>query len=97
MRMPRQAGQKEARFAHLLSGEPEPAATAEAVQRTSADRFDSRAAAASSSSSTSDRFAGARATADDERVEQMSRDIEFLRSEIEALRRDLESFRKSFE
>lgn len=97
MRMPRQAGQKEARFAHLLSGEPEPAATAEAVQRTSADGFDSRAAAASSSSSTSDRFAGARATADDERVEQMSRDIEVLRSEIEALRRDLESFRKSFE
>jgi uncharacterized protein len=99
-RLPRQTGQKEARFAHLLSGEPETVA-AETAERGSADGFDSRGAASSASgvgaSGASERYAAARATPDDERVAQMSREIEFLRSEIEALRRDLETFRKSFE
>ena len=104
-RLPRQTGQKEARFAHLLSGEPETVA-AETAERANAGGFDSRGAAPSASgvsasgvgaSAASERYAAARATPDDERVAQMSREIEFLRSEIEALRRDLETFRKSFE
>jgi uncharacterized protein len=101
-RLPRQAGQKEARFAHLLSGEPEPVA-AEAPSRASADGFDARGAASSvsgvsaSGAGASHRSAAARAPHDDERIEQMSRDIELLRAEIEALRRDLDTFRKSFD
>lgn len=101
-RLPRQTGQKEARFAHLLSGEPEPVA-AETAQRASAGGFESRGAASSESGASAsgavagDRIAAPHATPDEDRVAQISREIDFLRSEIESLRRDLETFRKSFE
>ncbi len=71
-RLERQAGQKEARFAHLLSGEI--AAANETASQTSA----------------------ARQTAND-RIVELEKEIENLRSELNLFRQSFEEFKKQFE
>jgi uncharacterized protein YceH (UPF0502 family) len=81
VKLPRQAGRKEARYAHLLSGPP--------VLEDSAEEQAGHAAPRASSSS-------ARA-AEGERVARLEAEVETLRTEVAELRRQLEEFRKQFE
>ena len=73
IKLPRQAGQKDARFAHLLSGEV---------------KADEVAAVASSS---------ARRSHDPDRVEILEQRVTELSTEVENLRRQFEEFKKQFE
>ena len=70
-KLPQQPGQREARFAHLLSGEV--------------------------TSYTPPERAAARGTADNERVENLERELENLRSEFNLFRQEFEEFKKQFE
>ncbi|MGC2238651.1 MAG: YceH family protein [Pyrinomonadaceae bacterium] len=71
VKLERQAGQKEARFAHLLSGE--------VTSYQPPERIVSRSAA------------------DNERVENLERELENLRSEFNLFRQEFEEFKKQFE
>jgi len=86
VRLPRQPGQKESRFAHLLCGEPAIAADGEGAAAAAADAA---------------RASGARRTAAsgeaDAKLSAMEGEIAALRAEIEALKREFESFRRAFE
>jgi uncharacterized protein YceH (UPF0502 family) len=73
IKLPRQAGQKDARFAHLLSGEV---------------KVDEVAAVASSSG---------RRSHDPDRVESLEQRVTELSAEIENLRRQFDEFKKQFE
>jgi uncharacterized protein YceH (UPF0502 family) len=81
VKLPRQAGRKEARYAHMLSGPP--------VFEDSGDEQASHAAPRASSSSTR--------AAEGERVARLEAEVETLRTEVAELRRQLEEFRKQFE
>ncbi|MET0752377.1 MAG: YceH family protein [Pyrinomonadaceae bacterium] len=70
VKLERQAGQKEARFAHLLSGE--------VTSYNPPERSVSRSAA------------------DNERVENLERELENLRSEFNLFRQEFEEFKKQF-
>jgi uncharacterized protein YceH (UPF0502 family) len=71
VKLERQAGQKEARFAHLLSGE----VTSYQPPERSVPR----------------------SSADNERVENLERELENLRSEFNLFRQEFEEFKKQFE
>jgi len=73
IKLPRQAGQKDARFAHLLSGEV---------------KVDEVAAVLSSSG---------RRSPDPDRVESLEQRVTELSAEIENLRRQFDEFKKQFE
>jgi uncharacterized protein YceH (UPF0502 family) len=81
VKLPRQAGRKEARYAHLLSGMP-------AVEESN-DEPHGHAAPRASSSSTR--------AAEGERVARLEAEVETLRGEVAELRRQLEEFRRQFE
>ena len=83
--LPRRPGQKEARYAHLLSGEP----AAEAAEAPGAPR----AAAAAPAAAT----AAARPAPADGRVEAMEQSIAALRAELAELRAQFEAFRREFQ
>jgi uncharacterized protein YceH (UPF0502 family) len=80
-RLPRRAGQKEARYAHLLSGEPSLPDTAE-----DADAPDAAPARAPR-----------RAEAEDDRVAALEATVDALRTEVAALRAELDAFRAQFQ
>ena len=80
-RLARRPGQKEARYAHLLSGE---------VFEQHEDETPEAAAAASSSSH-------ARTTTSAERVLKLEQEVETLRAELDSFRREFETFKKQFE
>ena len=83
-RLQRRAGQKEARYSHLLSGEPAPVeAPADAL-----GGADAPVAAAP---------AGARARGGDARVEELERSVAELRDELAALRTQFTEFRAQFQ
>lgn len=71
VKLERQAGQKEARFAHLLCGE---VTSYQPPERTVS-----------------------RSSADNERVENLERELENLRSEFNLFRQEFEGFKKQFE
>ena len=81
VRLPRRPGQREVRYAHLLSGD--------AAAVTAADAAEAPRAAAPSP-------APARAEADDERVAALERTMEELRAELGALRAEFVAFREQF-
>jgi uncharacterized protein YceH (UPF0502 family) len=81
VKLPRQAGRKEARYAHLLSGTP--------VVEESNEEPHGHAAPRASSSSTR--------AAEGERVARLEAEVETLRGEVAELRRQLEEFRRQFE
>ncbi|MFN0149244.1 MAG: YceH family protein [bacterium] len=85
MRLPRQPGQKESRFAQLLCGEPEIAAVDEIAP-----------AASESPRASTARHAGSPGAVDS-KLAAMEGEIAALRAEIDALKREFESFRKAFE
>jgi uncharacterized protein len=85
VKLERQAGQKEARFAHLLCGEVAVAAASYAPPP--AERISSAAAAA----------AAANNQAGSERLAELERELENLRGEFNSLRREFEDFKKQFE
>jgi uncharacterized protein YceH (UPF0502 family) len=80
--LPRQPGTKEARYMHLLAGEPE-AATASTP--------------ASSDDVSSTERETVSTSADAERISRLEIQVESLRSEIAALRHEIADFRKQFE
>jgi uncharacterized protein YceH (UPF0502 family) len=81
VKLPRQTGRKEARYAHLLSGPP----AFEELGEEQTAHASSRAASSS-----------ARA-AEGERVSRLEAEVEALREEVAELRRQLEEFRRQFE
>ena len=75
MKLPRQAGQKEARFAHLLSGEPRVEATAEV----------SASAPSTRRAHDSDRL-----TKLEEQVEAIAQQVENLTAQFEQFKKQFE-------
>ena len=82
VKLPRQTGRKEARYAHLLSGPP-------AFEEPGEEQTPHASARASSSSSSR--------AAEGERVARLEAEVEALRGEVAELRRQLEEFRRQFE
>jgi len=85
VKLPRQAGRKEARYAHLLSGPP-------AVE----EETDTSAAAPQLSTGGAARPPSSRG-GDGERVARLEAEVASLRAEIDEMRRRFEEFRKQFE
>ncbi|HJQ30676.1 MAG TPA: YceH family protein [Pyrinomonadaceae bacterium] len=85
VKLPRQSGRKEARYAHLLSGTP-------AVEEES----DASADASPTSNVGIARPSSTRA-GDPERVARLEAEVATLRGEIDEMRRQFEEFRKQFE
>jgi hypothetical protein len=83
-RLARRPGQKEARYAHLLSGE---------VFEQHEDETPEAAAAAATTSASH----APRATTSAERVLKLEQEVETLRAELDAFRREFETFRKQFD
>ena len=86
MRLPRRAGQKETRFAHLLSGDVvpnDPPSTEPASEAASDDRHLTRARDSARSS-------------DPDRVAALEREVSELRGELATLRQQFEQFRSQF-
>jgi uncharacterized protein YceH (UPF0502 family) len=86
VKLPRQTGRKEARYAHLLSGPPAFEEEAEAQP----------AGAAQHSTGGTARTSSTRA-GEGERVAQLEAEVASLRGEIDEMRRQFEEFRKQFE
>jgi uncharacterized protein YceH (UPF0502 family) len=82
-KLPRMAGQKEARYAHLLAGE---VAAAAAVPATETQRAAPRTEAAV-----------LEVRAENEKVSRLEAEVETLRREVAYLREQFESFKKQFE
>jgi uncharacterized protein YceH (UPF0502 family) len=82
VKLPRQAGRKEARYAHLLSGTP-------AVEEEPEDAPQAPTGGAARPSSTR--------AGDPERVARLEAEVATLRVEIDEMRRRFEEFRKQFE
>jgi uncharacterized protein YceH (UPF0502 family) len=82
-RLPRMAGQKEARYAHLLAGE---VAAAAAVPATETQRAAPRTEAAV-----------LEVRAENEKVSRLEAEVETLRREVAYLREQFENFKKQFE
>ena len=80
-KLPRQAGRKEARYAHLLSGQPV---------------VEEEAAEGQASASAAPRASSTRA-ADGERVARLEAEVERLSGELAEMRSQFEEFRKQFE
>ncbi len=80
-KLPRQAGRKEARYAHLLSGQP-------AVE----DEAEGHAPASSAPRAPSGSRAG-----EGERVARLEAEVERLGGEVAEMRRQFEEFRRQFE
>jgi hypothetical protein len=81
MKLPRQAGRKEARYAHLLSGRPAVEEEAEGQVPSPAPRAPSAPPRAG----------------DGERVARLEAEVESLRGELAEMRRQFDEFRKQFE
>jgi uncharacterized protein YceH (UPF0502 family) len=90
MKLPRLAGRKEARYAHLLSGTP---AVEESVEARTANGSEPHAGA---TTPTTPRSHSSRAS-DAERVARLEAEVESLRGELSEMRRLFEEFRKQFE
>jgi uncharacterized protein len=80
-KLPRQAGRKEARYAHLLSGQP-------AVEEEAAEGQAAAPAAPRASSSRA---------GDGERIARLEAEVERLSGELAEMRRGFEEFRRQFE
>ena len=87
VKLPRQAGRKEARYAHLLSGPPAFEDEAEAQP----------AGAAQHSSGGTARPSSTARAGDPERVTRLEAEVASMRGEIDEMRRQFEEFRKQFE
>jgi uncharacterized protein len=86
VKLPRQAGRKEARYAHLLSGPPAVEEEAEG-QSVGASQLSTGGTARPSSTR----------AGDPERVARLEAEVASLRGEIDEMRRRFEEFRKQFE
>ena len=93
MQLPRRPGQKEARYTHLLAGEPA-ADAMETLGRDGDPSSPTSAAESAASRSPADRV---RPHAVIERVEALEQDVGSLRGEVAELRAQLEAFRRQFE
>jgi uncharacterized protein YceH (UPF0502 family) len=90
LKLPRLAGRKEARYAHLLSGTP---AVEESVEARTANESEPHAG---TTTPTTPRSQSSRAS-DAERVTRLEAEVESLRGELSEMRRLFEEFRKQFE
>jgi uncharacterized protein YceH (UPF0502 family) len=81
-RLPRMAGQKEARYAHLLAGDVAVVAAAAAVEQPKAPRAEQSVL---------------EVRAENERVARLEAEVETLRREVSYLREQFEDFKKQFE